>query len=341
MSFTGDQYMGFICRTGRDTMCKREIPTGISAAPRCFSVMSTTAGGRFTLLADLDRPPSAAAERECPSGVSEKGAGVDEREASSVSTRTNGRPEMPSSTTGGLTCMVVFPRDPGKTASRDVDTVPDFVVLLGLDGRDISAGEVPALSEPAKTFLGIAVPPAEMPRDGGRSPPLEMTESVLALARVNWSITCWIICSWSRYCWRFRVTAQNSRLSSADASRGRSGQQTGMSASRASGCDSYIGTVNPAAFSPSPSCLSLCLAVSFWIIFASLSALSLDKDELGLVFCRDWTWFSWSLAEARDIQAFSSAMLSAAEKGLNEPFPSAAPVLAAADRGSSIGIGDE
>ncbi len=87
---------------------------------------------------------------------------------------------------------------------------------------------------------------------------------------------------WSRDCRRLLVAAQNSLLSSVEASRSRSGQHTGTSVPGASVRPSYIPIVAPAAESPSKSCFSLCLAASCRIMVSSRAEFALASEGLGL-----------------------------------------------------------
>lgn len=279
-------------------MCSLDTPTGTSAeSPSLCGALAGTCWE--ALLSLLPRPPrSDVCLVDRSSGVA-----LADLWFRSRSTRTNGLPEIPSSAANGLAECWGAARG-GRSSSPEP-----------VSGLAWSARTRPGL-DPWGTFgnfgaCGSCWGASELPR-----------------WRLSSAMTPCTTRSWSRDRCRCRVTAQNSFLSSAEASMASSWQQT----------------MPARGDRPSRSCFSLCFAASCVTMAASRTVFSLDRRGLGLLFLCACRWFFLSRSETKPSHAFSRARLSPVEKGRSgrlEGLDSDAPTMVDAERGSSMGMCDE
>lgn len=192
-------------------MCSLDMPTGTSTESssrsatcrlRADARLSSRTLLRSTFFACLSSGVA------LPDDLSDRGA---------ASTLTNGFPEMPSSSTGGR-AGTELPR--GKLDAR----------VRGGGGAAPSTGGLEGLGPglPTVCNAGLTGPGAVEDKAESQGCCFAAVPSASILNLANCAMTPSKTRSWSRAGWRRLVTAQNSRLSSADASMASSAQQSVM-----------------------------------------------------------------------------------------------------------------
>lgn len=338
MSLTGDQYIGFICSEGKETMCSFDTPTGVSTALVLDAILTVP-----PLLVRVDRRDtgltwSFSVASSWLEGLADEGGGSARDSGPSPPALTKGLPEIPSSGAGGrlgagaglgnaFSCWEA--EDMAGRWGRlsiDAERLPGEFEIND-DARPLDEVERPGRTKASD--LGEEVGTAGAIRVGmamgiGRS---------LPMAAMTLSTTY----SWLRFrCFRL-VTSQKASLNKVEASISSSWQHTGVAAlaKESTGCS----RAKQDWFSRS--CLSLCFRTRTSIMPWSVSEFAVASEGERLLLAREARWEARWAADAKLSQALSRELLSAWEKGrraaLEALFSEEAGTVAV-DKGSSIGM---